>query len=35
MLRAQKQPKLQDFLTKMRIKANLVPNLDYKRKKKT
>jgi hypothetical protein len=28
----QKQPRLQDFLTKMRTKACLIPNLDHEKK---
>ncbi len=30
---AQKQPQLQDFLTKMKTKANIVPNLNHKTRK--
>jgi hypothetical protein len=34
LLWAQKQPRLQDFLTKMRTRASLIPNLDYEIRKK-
>jgi hypothetical protein len=30
---AQKQPRLQDFLTQTRTRACLIPNPDYERKK--
>jgi hypothetical protein len=30
---AQKQPKLQDSLTKTKTKINLIPNLDYETRK--
>jgi hypothetical protein len=33
MSQAQKQPRLQDFQTKMKTKASLIPNLDYETKK--
>jgi hypothetical protein len=32
--KAQKQPRLQDFLNKMKTRASLVPNLDYETRKK-
>jgi hypothetical protein len=33
MLHARKQPRLHDFLTKMKTKACLVPNLDHETRK--